>query len=115
MIAVYRQATDLMTLELLPPAYNLTLEGGATVREAYAAKRSAVLSGRIWVALAGLAVITALAALQVFVAAHFRRRLNPALAVATLGLIFSPYRQSACCPARLRTCKPPRPAGSIRS
>ena len=87
-IAVYRQATDLMTLELLPPAYNLTLEGGATVREAYAAKRSAVLSGRIWVALAGLAVITALAALQVFVAAHFRRRLNPALAVATLGLIF---------------------------
>ena len=86
-IAVYRQATDLMTLNLLPPAYNLTLEGGATVREAYAAKRSAVLSGRLWVALAGLAVIAALAALQFFVAARFRRRLNPALAVATLGLI----------------------------
>ena len=46
-IAVYRQATDLMTLDLLPPAYNLTLEGGATVREAYAAKRSAVLAGRL--------------------------------------------------------------------
>ena len=86
-IAVYRQATDLMTLELLPPAYNLTLEGGATVREAYAAKRSAVLSGRLWVALAGLAVIAALVALQFFVAARFRRRLNPALAVATLGLL----------------------------
>jgi hypothetical protein len=86
-IAVYRQATDLMTLELLPPAYNLTLEGGATVREAYAAKRSAVLSGRLWVALAGLVVIAALAALQFFVAARFRRRLNPALAVATLGLL----------------------------
>ena len=86
-IAVYRQATDLMTLQLLPPAYNLTLEGGATVREAYAAKRSALLSGRFWVALAGLAVIAALAALQFFVAARFRRRLNPALAVATLGLI----------------------------
>src|SRR5512135_293666 len=87
-IAVYRQATDLMTLELLPPAYNLTLEGGATVRGAYAAKRSAVLSGRLWVALAGLAVIAALAALQYFVTVRFRRRLNFALAVATLGLIF---------------------------
>lgn len=86
-IAVYRQATDLMTLELLPPAYNLTLDGGATVREAYTAKRSAVLSGRIWVALAGLAVFAALAGLQFFVATRFRRRLNPALAVATLGLI----------------------------
>ena len=86
-ISVYRQATDLMKLELLPQAYNLTLEGGATVREAYEAKRSAVLSGRLWVALAGLAVIAALAGLQSFVAAHFRRLLNPALAVATVGLI----------------------------
>lgn len=86
-IAVYRQATDMMTLELLPPAYNLTLEGGATVREAYVAKRSAVLSGRLWVALAGLAVIAALAGLQFFVAVRFRRWLNLALAVATLGLI----------------------------
>ena len=86
-IAVYRQATDLMTQDLLPPAYNLTLEGGATVREAYAAKRSAVLAGRLWVGLAGLAVIAVLAALQFFVVARFRRRLNPALAVAMLGLI----------------------------
>ena len=86
-IAVYRQATDLMTLDLLPPAYNLTLEGGATVREAYAAKRSAVLEGLFWVGLAGLAVIAALVALQFFVVAHVRRRLNPTLAVATLGLI----------------------------
>jgi hypothetical protein len=86
-IAVYRQATDLMTLDLLPPAYNLTLEGGATVREAYAAKRSALLAGRLWIGLAGLAVIAVLAALQFFVVARFRRRLNPALAVATLGLI----------------------------
>ncbi len=86
-IAVYRQTTELMKLELLPQAYNLTLEGGATVREAYEAKRSAVLSSRLWVALAGLAVIAALAGLQSFVAAHFRRLLNPALALATLGLI----------------------------
>ena len=63
-IALYRQATDLMNLELLPPAYNLTLEGGATVREAYAAKRAAVLSSRLWVALAGSAAIAAVAGLQ---------------------------------------------------
>ena len=86
-IAVYRQATDLMTLELLPPAYNLTLEGGATVREAYVAKRSAVLCGPALGGIRGLAVIAALAGLQSFVAVRFRRWLNPALAVATLGLI----------------------------
>jgi hypothetical protein len=86
-IAVYRQAADLMKLELLPQAYNLTLAGGATVREAYEAGRSVVLSGRMWVALAGLAVITALAGLQVFLVAHFRRRVNFALAFATAGLI----------------------------
>src|SRR5689334_7780636 len=76
-----------MKLELLPPAYNLTLGGGATVREAYVAKRSAVLSGRFWVELAALAAIAALAGLQFFVAARFRRLVNPALALATLGLI----------------------------
>ena len=86
-IAIYRQATDLMKLELLPPAYNLTLEGGATVREAYVAKRAAVLSSRLWVALAGLAAIAALVGLQLFVAVRFRRLVNPALALATLGLI----------------------------
>jgi hypothetical protein len=86
-IAVYRQATDLMKLQVLPPAYNLTLEGGATVREAYVAKRAAVLSSRLWVALVGLAAIAALAGLQFFVAVRFRRLVNPALALATLGLI----------------------------
>jgi hypothetical protein len=107
-IAVYRQATDLMTLELLPPAYNLTLEGGATVREAYVAKRSAVLSGRLWVAFAGLAVIAALAGLQSFVAVRFRRWLNPALAVATLGLILltvSAVRMLSGEAAHLQTAK----------
>ena len=86
-LAVYRQATDLMKLQLLPQAYNLTLAGGATVREAYVAKRAAVLSSRVWVALTGLAAIAAVAGLQLFVAVRFRRLVNPALALATLGLI----------------------------
>src|SRR5262249_38646947 len=67
--------------------YNLTLEGGATVREAYTAKRAAVLSSRLWVALAGLAAIAALAGLHFFVAVRFRRLVNPALALATLGVV----------------------------
>jgi hypothetical protein len=86
-IAVYRQATDLMKLRLLPQAYNLTLAGGATVREAYEAKHSAASSGRVWVALTGLAVLVALVGLQIFLAARFRRRVNFALALATAGLI----------------------------
>jgi len=86
-IAAYRQATDLMKLQLLPQAYNLTLAGGATVREAYEAKRSAASSGRVWVALTGLAVLVALAGLQIYLVARFRRRVNFALALATAGLI----------------------------
>jgi hypothetical protein len=86
-IAVYRQATDLMKLQLLPQAYNLTLAGGATVRDAYEAKRSAASSGRVWVALAGLAVLVALAGLQIYLLARFRRRVNFALALATAGLL----------------------------
>jgi hypothetical protein len=86
-IAVYRQATDLMKLQLLPQAYNLTLAGGATVREAYEAKHSAVSSGRVQVALAGLAVLVALVGLQIFLVTRFRRRVNFALALATAGLV----------------------------
>jgi hypothetical protein len=86
-IAVYRQATDLMKLQLLPLAYNLTLVRGATVREAYEAKRSAASSGRVWVTLTGLAVLVALAGLQVYLVARFRRRVNFALALATAGLV----------------------------
>lgn len=85
--AVYRQATDLMKLELLPQAYNLTLAGGATVREAYEAKRSAASSGRVWLVLMGLAAFAALAALQLYLGVTFRRRLNFALVLATVGLI----------------------------
>jgi hypothetical protein len=51
------------------------------------AKRAAVLSSRLWVALAGLAAIAVLAGLQFFVAVRFRRLVNPALALVTLGVI----------------------------
>jgi hypothetical protein len=83
----FRQANDLMRLELLPKAYNLTLESGTIVRKTYEDKRSAVLDARWALALVGLAALAVLAGLQRFLAARFRRRINPALALATLGTV----------------------------
>ncbi|MEO3854588.1 hypothetical protein [Acrocarpospora sp. B8E8] len=80
----YRQATDLMRLDLLPKAYNLTLDSGTVVRHAYAAESSALLAGRFWVALGGALALAVLVALQVFVARRFRRAINPALLAATI-------------------------------
>ncbi len=85
--AVYRQATDIMKLDVLPKAYNLTLDNGTTVRRTYENKHSSVLSGRIWVGLMGLFVILLFAALQLYLTRNFRRLLNPVLAVATAGVL----------------------------
>ncbi|GIH25158.1 hypothetical protein Aph01nite_34680 [Acrocarpospora phusangensis] len=81
---VYRQATDLMRLDLLPKAYNLTLDSGTVVRHAYAAESSAVLAGRFWVMLGGAVALAVLVALQVFLVRRFRRATNPALLAATV-------------------------------
>ncbi|MFC4564987.1 hypothetical protein ACFO4E_24265 [Nocardiopsis mangrovi] len=83
----YRQATDLMRLELLPKAYNLTLESGATVRGAYEERRSDIRLGPVWVAVSGTLAVVSLIALQLFLRARFRRSYNPALAAATAGVL----------------------------
>ncbi|WP_339156095.1 hypothetical protein [Actinomadura luteofluorescens] len=83
----YRQATDLMKLQLLPKAYNITLDTGANVRQSYETKRSAVLTGRTWVALTGLVALLLLVATQLYLVRTFRRVLNPALVLATLGTV----------------------------
>jgi hypothetical protein len=83
--SVYRQATDVMKLDLLPKAYNLTLDSGTIVRHSYEDQHAAVLSGQGWVLLNGIVVITFLVGLQIYLAARFRRRINPAIAVATLS------------------------------
>ncbi|MEU9889950.1 hypothetical protein [Sphaerisporangium sp. NPDC051011] len=79
----YREATDLMRLQLLPQAYNLTLDSATIVRHSYLAELSSVQSGRLWVGLAGLIALAALVALQVFLSRGFRRTLNLPLLVAT--------------------------------
>jgi hypothetical protein len=81
---LYRQATDLMKLDVLPKAYNLTLDNGTTVRRTYEAKHAAVLSGRVWVLVTGLILIAVLVGLQVYLARRFRRVINPVLALATV-------------------------------
>ncbi|WP_018654439.1 hypothetical protein [Actinomadura flavalba] len=83
-VATYRRASDLMKIELLPKAYNVALDSGATVRQAYETRRSEVLSGRNWVLGTGALVLLALVAAQVYLARDFRRTLNPALALATV-------------------------------
>ncbi|WP_084265521.1 hypothetical protein [Actinomadura macra] len=83
----YRDATDLMKLDLLPKAYNLTLDNGTLVRHTYEDKRSDILTGRMWILITGFALLAALVALQLFLAVRFRRLLNPALALATLGTL----------------------------
>ncbi|GAA4628059.1 hypothetical protein GCM10023196_042860 [Actinoallomurus vinaceus] len=85
--ALYRQATDLMKLDVLPKAYNLTLDNGTKVRRTYEAKRSAVLNGRIWVVLTGLLLIVVLAGVQWYFIRRFRRLVNPFLALATVGTL----------------------------
>ncbi|WP_433139613.1 hypothetical protein ACQPZ8_39520 [Actinomadura nitritigenes] len=84
---LYRQATDMMKLDLLPKAYNLTLDNGTLVRHTYENKRSDVRSGTLWVVVTGIVLLAVLLGLQAYLARRFRRLLNPALAVATLGAL----------------------------
>ncbi|GAA3196495.1 hypothetical protein [Actinocorallia longicatena] len=83
-LELYRQATDLMRLDLLPKAYNLTLESAAIVRETYAAERSNVTRARIAVGVTGVALLGVLVALQLYLTRRFRRIVNPALALTTV-------------------------------
>ncbi|TDC78042.1 hypothetical protein E1285_37985 [Actinomadura sp. 7K507] len=86
-IDLYRQATDLMKLDLLPKAYNLTLDNGTLVRHTYEDKRSAVLTGRTWIIITGLALLVTLAGFQLYLARRYRRMLNVPLALASLGTL----------------------------
>jgi hypothetical protein len=84
-MAVYRQATDLMRLELLPKASNLTLDNAVIVRNTYEDRYSSAQSGFLWVMAAGGALLGILLGLQLYLAMSFRRILNPGLALATLA------------------------------
>jgi hypothetical protein len=85
--AEYRMATRLMNEELLPQAGNLTLDGSAIVESTHEQELSALRWGRARVIALGVAAIAALMLLQTYLAARFRRLVNPLLALATLGTV----------------------------
>ncbi|WP_327086328.1 hypothetical protein OIE66_28855 [Nonomuraea sp. NBC_01738] len=82
-LAVYRQATDLMRLELLPQAYNLTLESGTIVRATHDSQRSVVPWLTAAMLATGLLALIMLLRLQLFLSRAFRRTFSPALLGAT--------------------------------
>ncbi|MFI7131952.1 hypothetical protein ACIBQ1_40185 [Nonomuraea sp. NPDC050153] len=83
-VEAYQRATDLMHRELLPQAYNLTLETGTIVRRAHAAERSTTSLARAAVVVAGLLALICLLILQAYLTRRFRRVFAPALMVATV-------------------------------
>ncbi|MEV5831841.1 hypothetical protein AB0L25_40420 [Spirillospora sp. NPDC052242] len=83
----YRTATALMTRELLPKASNLAGEEAADVTTAYREGRSSVLAGRLRVLGAGLALVAAMAGLQVYLTRRFRRLVSLPLAAALVGAL----------------------------
>ncbi|MER6944991.1 hypothetical protein ABT294_13290 [Nonomuraea sp. NPDC000554] len=83
-VDVYRQATDLMRLVLLPQAYNLTLESGTIVRRTYDEKQTMVPALRAAVTVAGLLALACLIWLQFYLARRFRRVFSLALLAATV-------------------------------
>jgi hypothetical protein len=76
-----------MTEELLPGAYNLTLDGQASVHATYEHRRDETRAGLVQVTVAGGIAIAILLALQLYLGVRFRRVLNPYLAVATLATL----------------------------
>ncbi len=107
-LGVYRRATDLMRQDILPKAYNLTLENASVVRRAYVDERSHVLRSRVAVGVTSLVLLGVLAGLQVYLAYRFRRLLNPALAGATaLTLVLGGWAliMLSSTSAHLRTAK----------
>ncbi|ROO83443.1 hypothetical protein EDD29_0946 [Actinocorallia herbida] len=86
-LAVYRRATDLMHTELLPQAYNLTLESAAIVRRTYVSETDRATNALIRVGVAAVVLLAVLAAFQLGISRRFRRTLNPPLALATLAVV----------------------------
>ena len=80
----FQQATDLMRTGVLPAANSLTSSNAAALTNAYAADKSAADDGSGYVLVLGIAVVAALAGLQLFFARRYHRLFNPVLAAATV-------------------------------
>ena len=83
-VAYYQQATDLMQAGILPAVGSLANVSAARLDAAYQGGKTADGTGIAWVTALGVLLIAALIALQFYLAARFRRLVNPALAAATV-------------------------------
>ena len=83
-LSYFQQATDLMGTTVLPAAASLTTANASALDASYNYGRSTATTGQVLVLVLGLAVASMLVGVQVFLAARFRRLVNPALAVATV-------------------------------
>jgi hypothetical protein len=83
-LAKYREATDLLATGLLPSAQGLIDRNAQILESTYQAQRELTLTVRAWLIGIGIAALSALILLQVYVMRRFHRLLNPALAAAML-------------------------------
>jgi hypothetical protein len=90
-VAEYRQATDLMRATLLPAADRLVQANNDAYNRTYDAERSTLSTALWWTVSLGVALLVALVGLQIWLAARFRRLINPALAAATLLAVVFVY------------------------
>ncbi|HXT88626.1 MAG TPA: hypothetical protein VN714_05140 [Trebonia sp.] len=88
-VRYFQQATDLMQTGILPSVESLANVSAARLDTAYQGGRRAAVSGIVLAVVVGLLLAGTLVTLQLYLAARFRRLLNPALATATvLVLVF---------------------------
>lgn len=82
--ASYDDATRLMQTAILPQVSDLAASSQSGLNRAYSDAKLNAAAGVVCVVVLGLVVIAALVALQVLLAVRFQRRINPALALATV-------------------------------
>jgi len=83
-VAYYQQATGLMQTTVLPAVGSLSTVSAAKLNAAYHEGKTDSGTGTAWVVVLGVLLAAALMALQLHLAARFRRLVNPALAAATV-------------------------------
>ena len=87
-VLYYREAESVMDGKLMPSADNLDRVNNEVLERTYKAESTGGLLARLSVMITGLLVLTALGALQLFLARRTRRSLNPLLLLATLIVLF---------------------------
>ena len=83
----YRRATDLMRTGILPAVSALTTVSAGALDRAYQAGQGTAVTSGVAVAVAGVLLVAALGAFQVYLARRYRRVVNPALAAATIAAV----------------------------